>query len=151
MQKNKQIIGNEESIVCSDGNKIGMSEIEAHFNGIQMKSFIKKPKIFIYDCCRGNNNSYVIENVNLNENNNNNNCNERIVYKTSNVNQPNDDLHKDSNVIKIYATTKGHKTADRSKKGSHLTESIEKIFFKPKNQNDTKDDAARARGCNRGC
>ena len=89
-----------------------MSEIEDYFTGNQILSLTKKPKIFIYDCCRGNNYSYVCDNV----------------YKSTH-NQPNQRLNKDSNFIKIHATTTGHKVSDRKKQGSFLTQSIEKIFF----------------------
>ena len=91
---------------------ITFEDIEGFFDGAYNPAFITMPKIFIYDCCRGSRQGDAIEvNYNLKGNRPRNNC-----------------LHKDSNKIRIYATTKGYTTPD-TEKGSFLTQSIHHMFF----------------------
>ena len=122
--------GNEECIVCSDGkSEIRMSEIEEMFDGgdTNLKILQKQPKIFIYDCCRGNNMPLIVESHDT-----------RGGHALKNKELFN--RNAKCNFIKIYATTEGLPVTERSQKGSHLTASIEKIFLQKNNKNNNNSD-----------
>ena len=106
----KRMQGNEEVIICSDGEEITFEEIESNFDGKSMPRFVENPKIFIYDCCRGARRAEPIE--------------MEYNFKGGNLeNKRHKLLHKDSNTICIYATTKYYNTPD-TEQGSYLTQSI---------------------------
>ena len=87
---------------------VTFEKIEECFDGANISRFANKHKIFIYDCCRG------FESPKGPPNN------------LQNIKNKN--IHKDSNKISIYATTKNYKTPD-TEHGSYLTQSIYRIFY----------------------
>ena len=42
-----------DQIVLSDGNVIGVKQIKSRFNGSSLPRYVTKPKVFAFDCCRG--------------------------------------------------------------------------------------------------
>ena len=45
--------GDEDVITCSDGKKYSISTIQGFFDNSTLTSLSGKPKLFLYDCCRG--------------------------------------------------------------------------------------------------
>ena len=52
--------GTKDSIITSDGIEYPILKILKMFNGENCPHFVNCPKIFIFDCCRGNQNALAV-------------------------------------------------------------------------------------------
>ena len=123
--------GVKNAIILSNGVQYKIRDIIEIFNNKECIVLRNKPKIMIFDCCRG---SQICETYdakmesddNINKSNNvlkglNNKYNEWINHK----------FHKNSNLAIIFGNFEDYSISD-SDYGGHLTRSIVKVFENPK-------------------
>ena len=119
--------GIKDCIILSNGKSFPIQEIINIFDGEQCVQLRNKPKIMIYDCCRGGKASQTF----LNEcEYKENNQNEKMM-KTKGNHWYDNMYHVNSGLATIFANFAGYAVNDTSV-GGHLTRSIEKIFENPK-------------------
>ena len=119
-------------ILDSDGNKFALKRLFEYFNGNSCHYLIDKPKIFIIDCCRGNNVSQPAAADNDSKDDQKKTENEKIVLKQSDKSLNDLYFHCDSNFCFIFANTEGYATADGSKNGGFLIRNVKKVFNETK-------------------
>ena len=122
--------GIKDCIILSNGKPFPIRQIINVFDGEQCVQLRNKPKIMIYDCCRGKKASQTF--LNEYEYKNNKEFLESKKMMTTKGDHWYDNMcHVNSGLATIFANFGGYAVNDTCV-GGHLTRSIEKIFENPK-------------------
>ena len=120
--------GIKDKIVLSNGSYFEIQNIVDTFDGKECVQLRNKPKIMIYDCCRGGNVSQTYSTVNNNDNNN------TKVQKTRGNESDawyNNMHHVNSGFATIFSNPVGYSVNDTAL-GGNLTRAISTVFKDPK-------------------
>ena len=115
--------GNKDGIILPNGDIYTTQHIMKVFDGEKSSYLINKPKIMIYDCCRGKNIAQSIKDVNPIATN-------LVKPQKTRGDWYDEYYHKNSGFATIFANFTGDKVND-SEYGGCLTRAIEQVFEDP--------------------
>jgi hypothetical protein len=105
--------GTKDGVLCSDGGVVNYGLILQYFNSMNAHTMVGKPKIFMFDCCRGGNDPFA----------------KSVPPRTHRGVYEQTQFHPDDGMSVLYATTTGYVALDE-KEGGTLIRSVFEVFEK---------------------